>query len=93
VSDTGIGVATDELPRLFERFYKTDRSRGSGGTGLGLAIAKHIIQVHGGTIGASSPGEGLGTTIWFIVPTVPPGVIANDDGSRPQSSGIGYGWE
>lgn len=72
VSDTGVGVAPDELPRLFERFYKTDRSRASGGTGLGLAIAKHIVHVHGGTIGAESAGEGLGTTIWFTVPQAPP---------------------
>jgi len=72
VSDTGVGIAPDELPRVFERFYKTDRSRASGGTGLGLAIAKHLVQAHGGVIGAESAGEGLGTTIWFTIPTAPP---------------------
>ena len=79
VSDTGVGVAPDELPRLFERFYKTDRSRASVGTGLGLAIAKHIVQVHGGTIGAESAGEGLGTMIWFIIPSAAPTAFDNQD--------------
>ncbi len=68
VADTGIGVAPEDLPRLFERFYKADRSRGSGGSGLGLAIAKHLVQVHGGRIWAESPGEGRGATFTFALP-------------------------
>lgn len=88
VSDTGVGVPPDELPRLFERFYKTDRSRASVGTGLGLAIAKHIVNVHGGTIGAESAGEGQGTTIWFTIPTAPPGAF-DDDGGGTQEPGPG----
>jgi two-component system phosphate regulon sensor histidine kinase PhoR len=88
VSDSGVGVAPDELPRLFERFYKTDRSRASVGTGLGLAIAKHIVSVHGGTIGAESAGEGQGTTVWFTIPTAPPVAFA-DDGGGAQEPGPG----
>jgi two-component system phosphate regulon sensor histidine kinase PhoR len=67
VRDSGVGIAPEELPRLFERFYKTDKARGSTGTGLGLAIAKHIVQAHGGTIWAeSAPGQG--TTFFFTAP-------------------------
>jgi two-component system phosphate regulon sensor histidine kinase PhoR len=59
VEDTGVGIPESDLPRVFERFYKTDRARRSEGTGLGLAIAKHVVQAHGGTISVSSrPGEG-----------------------------------
>jgi two-component system phosphate regulon sensor histidine kinase PhoR len=71
VADTGIGIAPHHLPRLFERFYKVDRSRASDGTGLGLAIAKHIVQAHGGQIWAESAGEGRGATFAFTLPRAP----------------------
>jgi two-component system, OmpR family, phosphate regulon sensor histidine kinase PhoR len=68
VSDTGSGIAEDDLPRLFERFYKVDKARASGGTGLGLAISKHLVQVQGGTIWAESAGPGQGATFTFVLP-------------------------
>jgi signal transduction histidine kinase len=59
-ADTGHGVADDDLPRLFERFYRTDRARSSRGTGLGLAIVKHVVTAAGGTVEAqASEGGGL----------------------------------
>lgn len=67
VSDNGIGIAKEELPHVFERFYKADKARAGGGSGLGLAIAKHIIEAHGGSIWAQSE-EGKGSTFSFSLP-------------------------
>lgn len=66
VADTGIGIPAADLSRVFERFYKVDKSRSSEGTGLGLAIAKHVVQAHGGTIWAESQ-EGKGATFAFTL--------------------------
>jgi two-component system phosphate regulon sensor histidine kinase PhoR len=70
VSDQGIGIAKEDLPRIFERFYRADKARSSDkirGTGLGLAIVKHIAQLHGGRVEAESELE-KGTTIRVILP-------------------------
>ena len=71
VRDTGIGIAPEHLPRVFERFYRVDpgRSREAGGTGLGLAIVRHLVEAHGGRIHAESE-VGRGTTIEALFPHV-----------------------
>ncbi len=67
VRDTGSGIPSDEINRIFERFYKVDRARGQSGTGLGLAIAKHIVEAHGGRIWAEST-LGAGAVFHFTIP-------------------------
>ena len=71
VSDDGIGITKEDLPRIFERFYRADKARGPDkvrGTGLGLAIVKHIAQLHGGRVEAESELD-KGTTIRVVLPT------------------------
>jgi len=67
VTDTGRGIPAEDLPHIFERFYKVDKARAGGGSGLGLAIAKHIIQSHRGNIWATST-LGKGSTFAFSLP-------------------------
>ena len=84
VSDDGVGVPDLHQPRIFERFYKVDRSRArerddqqlGGSAGLGLAIVRHIAEAHGGSVGLVSE-EGVGSTFWIEVPRAEPG----DDGT------------
>jgi signal transduction histidine kinase len=70
VTDTGVGIPPDELPHVFERFYRVDkaRSRAMGGAGLGLSIAWRIAHLHGGRIEAMSEGENKGTTFCVWLP-------------------------
>ncbi|NTU79883.1 MAG: cell wall metabolism sensor histidine kinase WalK, partial [Chloroflexales bacterium] len=69
VRDSGSGISAEDLPLIFDRFYRADRSRtrSSGGAGLGLAIARRIVEAHGGTIWATSE-VGRGTTVRFRIP-------------------------
>jgi len=67
VRDSGVGIPEEDLPRIFERFYRVDRSRTGGGTGLGLSISRHIVEAHGGRIWAESV-EGRGSTFYFTIP-------------------------
>jgi histidine kinase len=73
VRDTGVGIAAEHLPHIFERFYRVDKSRArqSGGNGIGLAIARHIVYAHGGEIWAESEGQGKGTSFYFTLPLAP----------------------
>ena len=69
VEDSGCGIPPKDLSRVFERFYRVDKARSHelGGTGLGLSIVKHIVELHGGSVGVEST-EGLGSNFWFILP-------------------------
>ena len=69
VRDSGAGIPAESLSRIFERFYRVDRSRTGSGTGLGLSISKHIIEAHGGRIWAESD-EGRGSVFYFVIPVL-----------------------
>ncbi len=73
IKDTGVGISSDQLPHIFERFYRADKSRARsmGGSGIGLTIAKHLVEAQGGRIWASSPGLGKGSTFTFTLPVSP----------------------
>jgi two-component system, NarL family, sensor histidine kinase BarA len=70
VVDSGIGMADEQIKRVWERFYQGDASltRPYGGMGLGLSIARHLVALHGGSVGAESAGPGHGSTFWFTLP-------------------------
>jgi PAS domain S-box-containing protein len=73
VSDTGQGITADFLPHVFDRFRQADQktSRQHGGMGLGLAIVRHLVELHGGTVSATSEGEGKGATFTVMLPITP----------------------
>lgn len=72
IIDTGIGISPEQLPHIFNRFYRTDKSRArvSGGSGIGLTIAQALVKAHHGRIWAESAGEGKGSTFHFTLPVV-----------------------
>ena len=74
VSDTGQGISPEFLPHVFERFRQGDSTttRPIGGLGLGLAIVRHLAELHGGTVVASSAGEGMGATFTLSLPALVP---------------------
>ena len=69
VHDSGAGIPADDMPRIFERFYRVDKSRAGGGTGLGLSISRHLVESHGGRIWAESR-EAEGSTFYFTLRVV-----------------------
>ena len=85
VSDTGVGITEDQLPLVFERFYRSDPSRSEGGTGLGLAIARQIAEFHGGQLRAeSTPGEGSTFTL-LLPPRKGPGSLTSERPTEPSA--------
>jgi signal transduction histidine kinase/ActR/RegA family two-component response regulator len=90
ITDHGEGIPPDVLPHIFERFRQADGSitREHGGMGLGLAIARHILDLHGGTVTAKSDGRGHGATFTLTLPTLsdartPPAADSHDEGDAP----------
>jgi CheY-like chemotaxis protein len=88
VCDTGIGIAPDFLPHIFERFRQADSrfSREFGGLGLGLAIARHLVEMHGGSIDATSEGVGKGSVFRVRLPIIPSRAVDRRAGGRPEPS-------
>lgn len=90
VTDTGVGISAEDLPRIFDRFYQVDKSRKSGGregVGIGLTIVKQIVEAHGGTIRVeSAEGQGTTFTVWLPTPAADITTIL-----RPRGAGIRTG--
>ena len=83
VTDTGTGIASDMLPFVFDRFWRADTSPGQrfSGLGLGLALAKRLVELHGGTVTATSAGPNQGSTFTVILPRVAPRASSPDQHS------------
>ncbi|UBF28922.1 response regulator [Kovacikia minuta CCNUW1] len=84
VIDTGIGISPDFLPNVFDRFRQADSTttRSHNGLGLGLAIVRHLVELHGGTVHAASPGEGKGATFTVRLPLIEAGKPGGEAGTR-----------
>lgn len=89
VCDSGRGIDPDDLPRIFERFYKADKARSGGGTGLGLAIAKHLVGAHGGAISARNNTAGPGASFTFTLPVAAVSEPAAIGGVPPSTRAAG----
>ena len=88
VQDTGIGMKAGDLPQLFQAFtqlYSTSEKQYQG-TGLGLALTKWLVELHGGSIRAESPGQGLGSTFTIWLPMIPPDTTSGRRGHNEASS-------
>jgi two-component system CheB/CheR fusion protein len=68
ITDTGGGISADFMSHLFERFRQAESATSSGGLGIGLALVRELVEAHGGTVAASSPGHGLGSTFTIALP-------------------------
>ena len=92
VVDTGQGISRDFLPFVFDRFRQADSTstRQHGGLGLGLAIARHLVEIHGGTIMAESQGEGKGATFSVRLPSVGSDSVPSKSPSRVEAKKAGY---
>jgi PAS domain S-box-containing protein len=86
VADTGMGIAVEHLPYLFQRFWQADTtvSREQGGLGIGLALARHLVEMHGGTISVESAGRGTGARFTVVLP--PSDAAARDRTIRPSQA-------
>jgi PAS domain S-box-containing protein len=89
VADTGVGIKPDFLPHIFDRFQQADQSttRRFGGLGLGLSIVKHLVDLHGGSIHAASPGDGQGAVFTIVLPSASRGgTVDRSSGTEPDET-------
>lgn len=85
ISDDGIGISTDLLPRIFDLFVQSDRSldRSEGGLGIGLSVVQKIVEMHGGSVSAASPGPGRGATFEITLPLIEPPEAISEPATLP----------